>query len=137
MTNPTEDLTDEQPNAPSDPAQLELGGNITLVGFKELEIGELIVVKKIVGSYARKMSDTSANFENLTVTLKTVHKSPKSEKYEVHARYLDNGQLYAGEAIERNLFMALDECLRRVLDTKEHKEKAQHEQHKSHLGQKE
>ena len=79
------------------------------------------------------MADSSANFENLTVALKTVHRTPKSEKYEVHARYLDNGQLYTGEAIERNLFMALDECLRRVIETKQHKEKGKvHHDEKSH-----
>ncbi|MEK6964020.1 MAG: hypothetical protein AABX70_06320 [Nanoarchaeota archaeon] len=127
-----DDLVDtETPNAPSDPANMELGGNITLVGFKELESSELIVIKKVVGSYARKMADSSTNFENLTVTLKTVHRTPKSEKYEVHARYLDNGQLYTSEATERNLFMALDECLRRVLDTKQHKDKSTHDE-KSH-----
>ena len=30
---------------------IELGGNITLAGFKELDHAELIVVKKITGSY--------------------------------------------------------------------------------------
>ena len=102
---------------------IELGGNITLVGFKELENGELIVVKKIVGSYARKMADASTNFENLTVTLKAVHKTPKSEKYELHARLLDNGHLYTGEITDRNLFVALDTCLRKTLESKQHKEK--------------
>jgi len=122
----------ETNNDSSDSAQL--GGNITLVGFKELESGEIIVVKKVVGSYARKMSDSSTQFESLTVTLKTVHHTAKSEKYEVHARLLDNGQLYTGEAVERNLFIALDTSLRRALESKQHKEKAQHEQHKSHQG---
>lgn len=112
-------LESDQP--PSE--DLQLGGNITLIGFKELEGGELIVVKKIVGSYARKMADTSIQFENLAVTLKTVHHTPQSEKYEVHARLLDNGHLYTGEAIERNLFVALDTALRRALETKHHKEK--------------
>ena len=102
---------------------IELGGHITLVGFKELESGELIVVKKIVGSYARKMADSSQNFENLTVTLKTVHGTPRSEKYELHARLLDNGHLYTGETVDRNLFVALDNCLRRVIETKHHKDK--------------
>ena len=108
----------------TDPTSMQLGGNITLAGFKELEMGELIVVKKIVGSYARKMADTSQNFENLTVTLKSVHSTQKSAKYEFHARLLDNGQLYAGECVDRNLFIALDNCLRKVLETKQHKEHA-------------
>ena len=43
---------------------IELGGNITLVGFKEMGFGELIVVKKIVGNYARKLSTDKKNMES-------------------------------------------------------------------------
>ena len=36
---------------------IELGGNIVLNGFRDLEPPELVVVKKIVGTYARKFAD--------------------------------------------------------------------------------
>ncbi len=62
----------------TDPTSMQLGGNITLAGFKELEMGELIVVKKIVGSYARKMADASQNFENHKVFLNIVPNTPIS-----------------------------------------------------------
>jgi hypothetical protein len=94
---------------------IELGGNITLAGFKELDHAELVVVKKIVGSYARKMSDTEKDFENLTVTLKEVHKTPKSQKYEIHSKLLAGGNAHTTEAIERNLFIALDTSLKKLL----------------------
>ncbi|KYK25613.1 hypothetical protein AYK26_05735 [Euryarchaeota archaeon SM23-78] len=94
---------------------IELGGNITLVGFKEIERGELVVVKKIVGSYARKMSDTVSGFESITVTLKIVHKTEGSEKYELHAKALVKGKPITSKSTERNLFVGLDDVLKNVL----------------------
>ena len=94
---------------------IELGGNITLVGFRELEPAELIVVKKMVGSYARKMSDLKRDFENLTVTLKEIHKTPKSQKYELHGKVMVAGKPTNSEVVERNLFIALDAALRKLI----------------------
>ncbi|MBU1199500.1 MAG: hypothetical protein KKF46_03525 [Nanoarchaeota archaeon] len=94
---------------------IELGGNITLAGFKEIEKAELVVVKKIVGSYARKMSDSVSGFENITVTLKIVHKTEGSEKYELQCKVMVNGKPLNSEITERNLFMGLDTVLKKVL----------------------
>jgi|TARA_B100000315_G_scaffold219191_1_gene220970 ribosome-associated translation inhibitor RaiA len=96
---------------------IELGGNIILVGFKELDYTELIVVKKVVGNYARKMSDVLKNFENLTVTMKAVHKTPKSQKYEIHAKLMAGGKPHTSELVERNLFVAIDLSLKKVLSS--------------------
>ena len=100
-----------------DVEMIELGGNITLVGFKELDYAELIVVKKVVGGYARKMSDAMKDFEDLTVTMKDVHKTPKSQKYEVHAKLMAGGKPRTSEVVDRNLFIALDSSLKKVLAT--------------------
>ncbi len=94
---------------------IELGGNITLVGFKEIEPAELIVVKKIVGGYARKLSDTVENFESLSMTLKEIHKTPKSQKFEIHGKVLAGGKSYNSEVVERNLFVVLDSTLKKLL----------------------
>ncbi len=94
---------------------IELGGNITLVGFKEIEKAELVVVKKLVGSYTRKMSDTVSGFENLTVTLKIVHKTEGSKKYEFHAKAMVSGKPITSEITDRNLFVGLDDVLKKVL----------------------
>ena len=94
---------------------IELGGNITLVGFKEIEKAELVVVKKIVGSYARKISDNVSGFENITVTLKIVHKTEGSEKYELHCKVMVNGKPMNSEITERNLYMGLDTVLKKVM----------------------
>ena len=36
---------------------IELGGNINLDNFEEIEKGQLIVVKKVVGNYTKKISE--------------------------------------------------------------------------------
>jgi hypothetical protein len=94
----------------------ELGGNITLVGFKAIERAELVVVKKIVGSYTRKLSDTVSGFEGITVNLKLVHRSEEGNpKYELHAKAIINGSPMATEVVDRNLFVGLDDVLKKLV----------------------
>lgn len=94
---------------------MELGGNIKLDGFREVDRPELVVVKKIVGSYARKFSDMLGDeFEELSLSLKLVHKKEKSEKYELHAKVMKKGKPYAAEVTDRNLFVAMDSVLKKL-----------------------
>ncbi|MBN2142279.1 hypothetical protein JW711_03025 [Candidatus Woesearchaeota archaeon] len=95
---------------------MALGGNITLSGFKDISKQELIVVKKIVGSYARKLSDNVPDFQELKVNMKAVHKTEASEKYELHCSVFYGGEHFDVEVVERNLFMGLDEVLRKVTE---------------------
>ena len=92
----------------------DLGGNIQLSGFREISPGEMVVVKKIVGSYARKFSDAIDGYEGLNVHLKQVHKTESSEKYEIHAKLVYKGKTKTSESEERNLFMALDAVLKKL-----------------------
>jgi len=94
---------------------IELGGNITLTGFKDADHAELIVVKKVVGRYARKMSDSLEEFENLSVTMKDVHKTPRGQKYEIHSKLATGGKIHATEVVDRNMFVALDSSLKKLL----------------------
>jgi len=93
---------------------MELGGNITLVGFKEREFAELIVVKKIVGQYARRMSDSLTDFEHLTVTVKEIHGTPHP-KMELHAKVLVKAKPFSASVTDRNLFVAMDSSLKKVM----------------------
>lgn len=96
---------------------IELGGNIELVGFKEVIDGAtMIVLKKIVGNYVRKFSEISKTFEKLTLTLKEVHTSQdeKSRKFELHARVLNGGKPITSEVTDKNLFFAVDSALKKV-----------------------
>jgi len=93
----------------------KLGGNIELTGFRDTDGSAMIVVKKIVGNYARKIAGRSKKLETIHVTLKPIHQRETSEKYEVHAKVLDDGKVYASEAVDRNLFVAIDDVLKRIV----------------------
>jgi len=91
---------------------IQLGGNIELVGFKELDGGSMVIVKKMVGNHVRKMTDMATNFEKLTLTLKQVHGS--NGKFEINAKVIDNGRPVTSEVTDFNLFMTLDKALTKV-----------------------
>lgn len=94
---------------------LELGGNIQLSGFSEIDRNSMIVVKKLVGNYARKFQDMCQQFEGLKVTLKNVHKSEDHPgRFELHSKLIDNGKTYATESIDTNLFVTLDATLKKL-----------------------
>jgi len=93
---------------------IELGGNITLKGFKELGYAELVVVKKVVGSYARKFAD-KGQMNTLSLTLKLIHHTAEdSSKYEVKGMVDLNGKIINTEVVDFNLFMCLDDVLKKL-----------------------
>ncbi len=92
---------------------IELGGNITLSGFKDLDRDTMIIVKKLVGSYVKKISDKNDKFQSLSLTLKIIHERETSEKYEVHANLTADKQ-YSTEATERNLMIAIDRVFKKI-----------------------
>ena len=96
---------------------IDLGGNIKLVGFKEIDAGSMVVLKKIVGNYARKFSDFDANFGGLELTLKKLHDTCEGAhpKYEIHAKAIIGGHAKTAEFVERNLFVGVDTVLKKVL----------------------
>ncbi len=92
---------------------LELGGNIQLTGFRDLDPATLVIVKKIVGNFVKDMSAHNSGFRGLNVTLKSVHEREKSEKYEIHA-HLKTDTVYTAYVVERNLLVGLDSVLKKV-----------------------
>jgi len=92
----------------------KLGGNIELSGFRDIDESSMIVLKKIIGSHAKRISELAKKMDTLHITLKPVHEREKSEKYEVHAKVVDGGKVYASETTDRNLFVAVDVVLKKV-----------------------
>lgn len=87
-----------------------------LVGFRERDPAELVVVKKIVGSYARKLADMKGDgFRKLTVTMKPVHKQEGSEKFEIHVKAELDGKTETVILTDHNLFVVLDAALKKLL----------------------
>ena len=88
-----------------------MGGNIALAGFGDRDFTEMIVVKKMVGQYARKLSDNFKDFSGLKLTLKSVHGS----KAEIHAHATISGKELVSKETASNIYVALDSCLKSVL----------------------
>ncbi len=93
---------------------VKLGGNITLSGFREIDGGSKVILRKIVGSYARKFTESSTNLEEIHLSMKPVHEREQSKKYEIKCKLVDNGQVHTSEVTERNLFVAIDSVLKKI-----------------------
>jgi len=100
--------------------ELKLGGNILLVGFS-LEPVEMIVVKKIVGNYAKKISE-KINYEDLKINLKKTQKA-KTFLHEIEASAKTSKGILAANATNNNLYTALSEALEKIYNEAEHKER--------------
>lgn len=95
---------------------VRLGGNIQLTGFRDIDSSSMVVLKKIIGNYAKRIAELTKKMEVLHITLKPVHEREKSEKYEVHVHLIDNGKVYASEVTDRNLFVAVDSVLKKIVN---------------------
>lgn len=80
---------------------MELGGNIKLEGFDELEPAQLIVVKKVVGNYAKDISEKN-EFSEFAVTL---------EGNKISVKIVSKDKTIEEEESGDNLFMTLDKAL--------------------------
>ena len=93
---------------------MQLGGNIELSGFRNIDGASMVILKKIIGNYGRRFSEIANNFENLKITMKPVHETEKSENYEIHAQLIAAGKPVVSEVVERNLFVAIDNALKKI-----------------------
>tara|TARA_Y100000310_G_scaffold272474_1_gene287446 strand:+ start:15207 stop:15473 length:267 start_codon:yes stop_codon:yes gene_type:complete len=82
---------------------VELGGNIEIIGFEGVEPGKLIVVKKIIGNFAKKAAE-DPEFKKLILELI----DEKSVKIKVK---LIAKEEKIFEAQDPNLFFALHKAL--------------------------
>ncbi len=95
---------------------IELGGSIRLSGFKDIDGGSMIIIKKIIGSFVKKVSEKNPKFQSLTVTLKKIHTSEESEstgKHELRALLVADKN-YNAEVTHLNLMFAVDKVLKKV-----------------------
>ena len=91
---------------------ITLGGNIELTGFKEMDGGSMIILKKMIGNHVRKLSETAEKFEKLTVIMKKVGSG--NNKFEINVKLLDNGKPYTSEVTDFNLFVTVNKALEKV-----------------------
>lgn len=91
---------------------LQLGGNIELTGFRDIDRSSFVIVKKIVGNYARKFSDNCASFEGLQLHLKSLNES--GSKFELHGKLSEKGGTLVAKETDFNLFFVLDRTLKKL-----------------------
>lgn len=84
---------------------IELGGNIKLEGFESVDARQMIIVRKIVGTFARKFSDTTEGFEGLSLELKS------DGKFIVTAKLTAKGETREVKEEDANLFFAMSRAL--------------------------
>jgi len=89
---------------------IQLGGNIELEGFDGVEPGKLVVVKKIVGSYARQIADSKENFEKLNLSLS------QNDQVDLTATTTLGGEKISSQVSEKNLFYGLDKVFKDLLE---------------------
>lgn len=88
---------------------IELGGNITLIGFKEVGPAQLVVVKKMIGNYAKKIQEKN-EFNNLSLILKD------KTKNELEATLKLNDGDKTSKEETTNLFFSIDKVLSKFLE---------------------
>lgn len=94
---------------------LELGGHIELTGFTGLMPGSMTIIKKIVGSYAKRYSELKPDFEKLQLTMKSIHQTTDIPKlYQMNAKMIHAGKVVTSETEDRNIFHAIDDALKKI-----------------------
>ena len=82
---------------------MELGGNIVLEGFDSIDPGKLIVIKKIAGSFVKKIGDLG-DYEKVIFGLEGEYKITISEKRKENE--------LNSESEDKNLFFALTNAIK-------------------------
>lgn len=95
---------------PKNKETISLGGNIELSGFQNVEKAKLIVLKKIIGNYAKKMQEKRSDYEKLLVRL-----GGDESNAEIKAELIAGGNSILGEDKQDNVFVAIDNALKNVI----------------------
>ena len=97
---------------------INLKGNIALVGFEILEPTEMTVIKKIVGTYVKKLNETG-DYKEMRLTLQQ-HARGKSFKHEIQGLAFINNKRFSSEATEWNLYNAVSQVCEKIYNEAKH-----------------
>jgi len=88
---------------------MKLGGNIVLDGCDNVEPATLIVLKKMVGNYARKISEKNV-YDELKITV-----AGENNNYKLEVELARGDKHDIKTVTDKNLFFALDNVLKDFL----------------------
>jgi len=100
-------------------SETKIGGEISLIGFGALPPMELIVVKKIVGTYVKQLTEKT-EYKSLKLQLK-VHDKGKSSLYEINAQANVGNDMIGANVEDWNLYQALSQIMEKVVTEAVHK----------------
>jgi len=87
----------------------QLGSSIEINGFSIVDRASMVIVKKVIGNYARKFSEKNVGFEKLTIILK----NDETEKTcEIQAQAKTASKVFDSDIKDENLFVAIDSALK-------------------------
>ena len=87
---------------------IHLGGNIELAGIEALDFASIVILKKIVGNYARQFSERT-NLQKLSVNI-----SSKDGLVCLNSVLVTDALSFTSECSDKNLFCALDLALKQI-----------------------
>lgn len=93
---------------------MELGGNIELYGLDEYRENDLIVIKKIVGHFAKHFTEKFPSFEGLVIAF-----DYEDGMRKVTASVQLGEELYESTQEHKNTYFALDAALKDVMNKTE------------------
>ena len=101
-----------------DDSEIKLKGNIALVGFEILDPAELVIIKKIVGTYVKKICENGP-YNEMRLTLQQ-HAHGKSFKHEIQGLAFVGNNRFSAEITEWNLYSAVSQVCEKILNAVVH-----------------
>jgi len=100
----------DEPSQPTDAISdpQVLGGNIELSGFRDIDGGSMIVLKKIIGNYARKFSDNHGS-EKLALQL-----AQNADVFSLTGSVVCKDKTCSAEHADKNVFFLVDSVLKKI-----------------------
>ena len=92
-------------------AMIELGGNIQMHGFESLDQADVLIAKKLVGGYVRRICDEIEGCQGTRI-----HLEPHPQGFAVTAAIVAaDAQETAAQANGSNVFMTIDASMKSLL----------------------
>src|SRR3989338_9415239 len=93
---------------------VELGGDVRLSGFNDLDPGEKDEAIQIISKHERRIKEICEDLDRIKITLKKIRHKEKSEMYELHASVKDKHGHYEAHVVGRRFLVALADVLTKV-----------------------
>ena len=89
---------------------------VQLAGFRDIDSSSMDIVDTNIQNHAKRIAELAEKEVKIHITLKPIHEREKSEIYDIHAKVTDGGKVYASHVTDRNLFVAVDKALQKVIN---------------------